>query len=72
MPYSEAIGFIAKVALNRKKKCRSKRSPANLNDWIDVGVYGKPAKGKKQGKLLAIRRERIRKKDSTYTFTVKE
>jgi len=43
-----------------------------LNDWIDVGVYGKPADGKKQGKLLAIRRERIRKKDSTYTFMVKE
>ena len=49
-----------------------RETPEKLNDWIDVGVYGKPADGKKQGKLLAIRRERIRKKDSTYTFTVKE
>ncbi|OIN61019.1 M1 family aminopeptidase [Arsenicibacter rosenii] len=46
--------------------------PVTLNDWIDVGVYGRPADGKEQGKLLAIRREKMKKKDSTYTFVVKE
>ncbi|WP_234734909.1 ABC transporter permease/M1 family aminopeptidase [Tellurirhabdus bombi] len=47
-------------------------TPIALNDWIDVGVYGKPADGKKLGKLLAIRRERIRNKTGKYTFLVKE
>ncbi|TAE30038.1 MAG: hypothetical protein EAZ91_11365 [Cytophagales bacterium] len=49
-----------------------RETPARLNDWIDVGVYGKPATGKKQGKLLAVRRERFNKKEGTYTFRVKE
>ena len=46
--------------------------PTKLNDLIDVGVYGKPAEGKKQGKLLVVRRERMRQKDGKYTFIVKE
>lgn len=49
-----------------------RETPTKLNDLIDVGVYGKPADGKKQGKLLAIRRERMRQKDGKYTFVVKE
>ncbi len=40
------------------------------DDWIDVGVYGKPAPGKKQGDLLAVRREHIRQKTGKYTFVV--
>ena len=46
--------------------------PIPLNDWIDVGVYGKPADGKEQGKLLAIRREKMRNPKGTYTFVVNE
>jgi hypothetical protein len=46
--------------------------PIPLNDWIDVGVYGKPADGKEQGKLLAIRREKMKSPKGTYTFTVAE
>ncbi|MFD2932935.1 ABC transporter permease/M1 family aminopeptidase [Spirosoma flavum] len=49
-----------------------RETPTKLNDLIDVGVYGKPAKGKKQGKLLVVRRERMRQKDGKYTFVVKE
>ncbi|UFH55783.1 M1 family aminopeptidase [Spirosoma sp. KNUC1025] len=49
-----------------------RETPTKLNDLIDVGVYGKPAEGKKQGKLLAIRRERMRQKDGKYTFVVRE
>ncbi|WP_420148286.1 M1 family aminopeptidase [Spirosoma sp.] len=49
-----------------------RETPTKLNDLIDVGVYGKPAEGKKQGKLLAVRRERMRQKDGKYTFVVKE
>lgn len=49
-----------------------RETPTRLDDWIDVGVYGKPINGKKLGKLLAVRRERINKKEGKYTFTVKE
>lgn len=49
-----------------------RETAVKLNDLIDVGVYGKPAEGKKQGKLLAVRRERMRQKNGKYTFTVKE
>ncbi|GAB4044535.1 M1 family aminopeptidase [Spirosoma jeollabukense] len=49
-----------------------RETPTKLNDLIDVGVYGKPAEGKKQGKLLAVRRERMRQKNGKYTFVVKQ
>lgn len=49
-----------------------RETPTTLNDLIDVGVYGKPAEGKKQGKLLAVRRERMKQKAGSYTFIVKE
>ena len=47
-------------------------TPLPLNDLIDVGVYGKPAPGKKIGKLLAIRRLRMKSKTGTYAFMVNE
>ena len=49
-----------------------RETPTKLNDLIDVGVYGKPVEGKKQGKLIAVRRERMRQKSGKYTFVVKE
>ncbi|MBO0937274.1 hypothetical protein J2I47_12020 [Fibrella sp. HMF5335] len=47
-------------------------TPLPLNDLIDVGVYGKPAPGKKIGKLLAIRRLRMKAKTGTYAFVVNQ
>ncbi|HEX9957989.1 MAG TPA: M1 family aminopeptidase, partial [Fibrella sp.] len=49
-----------------------RETPLPLNDLIDVGVYGKPAEGKKIGKLLAIQRTRMKAKTGTYSFLVKE
>ena len=49
-----------------------RETPVKLNDWIDVGVYGKPAEGKKQGVLLTSRREHFRQKAGTYSFVVKD
>ncbi len=43
-----------------------------INDWIEVGVLGKPAEGMKKGKMLAQRRVLISKKENTYTFVVDE
>ncbi|WP_435355108.1 M1 family aminopeptidase [Emticicia sp. SJ17W-69] len=41
-----------------------------INDWIDVGVYGKDAKG--QDKLLYLQKRKISKKENTFTIIVKE
>ncbi|MEZ0542924.1 M1 family aminopeptidase [Fibrella arboris] len=49
-----------------------RETPLPLNDLIDVGVYGKPADGKKIGKLLAMQRTRMKAKTGTYSFVVKE
>lgn len=49
-----------------------RETPVKLDDWIDVGVYGKPAEGKKQGVLLTNRREHFRRKTGTYSFVVKD
>lgn len=49
-----------------------RETPLPLNDLIDVGVYGKPAEGKKIGKLLAIQRTRMKTKTGTYSFVVNE
>lgn len=49
-----------------------RETPIKLDDWIDVGVYGKPADGKKQGRLLTSRREHFRQKNGTYSFVVNE
>lgn len=44
--------------------------PIAINDWIDVGVYGKDAKG--QDKLLYLQKRKISKKENTFTIIVKE
>ncbi len=41
-----------------------------VNDWIDIGVYGKDEKGK--DKLIYLKKHRITEKEHTYTIVVKE
>jgi ABC-2 type transport system permease protein len=43
-----------------------------VDDWIDIGAFAKPEKGKKYGKTLYRQREHITQQKSTYTFTVDE
>jgi hypothetical protein len=45
---------------------------AQLNDWIEVGVFAKPAEGKKYGKALQLRRVKLNSKENTFTFLTKE
>ncbi len=40
-----------------------------INDWIDVGVYGKDKKG--EDKLLYLKKHKVDKKDNTFTIIVK-
>ena len=44
--------------------------PIKLNEWIDVGVYGKDAKG--EDKLLYLKKHHFTKKDNTLKIKVKE
>jgi hypothetical protein len=41
-----------------------------MNDWIDVGVYGKDAEG--NDKLIYLKKHRFNKKEQTLKLTVKE
>ncbi|HPH18788.1 MAG TPA: hypothetical protein PLE32_08425, partial [Haliscomenobacter sp.] len=47
-----------------------KEKEANVADWIEIGAFAKPEKGKKYGKTLYRQRVFINKKDNTFTFEV--
>jgi len=41
-----------------------------VNDWIEIGAFAKPPKGKKYGETLYRERVLMKSGESTYTFTV--
>lgn len=43
-------------------------TPIPINDWIDIGIYGKGEEGKE--KLIYLRKHKITKKENTYTILV--
>jgi ABC-2 type transport system permease protein len=43
-----------------------------VDDWIDIGAFAKPEKGKKYGKTLYRQRVHMTQARSTHTFTVDE
>jgi ABC-2 type transport system permease protein len=43
-----------------------------LDDWIEIGAFAKPEKGKKYGKTLYRQRLHLTSTKSTQTFTVDE
>jgi len=43
-----------------------------VNDWIEIGAFAKPPKGKKYGKTLYRERVLMKSGPGTYTFTVDE
>ncbi|MBL8230034.1 MAG: hypothetical protein JNL98_16215 [Bryobacterales bacterium] len=43
-----------------------------INDWIEIGAFAKPPKGKKYGATLHRERVRITKPANTFRFTVKD
>jgi aminopeptidase N len=49
-----------------------RETKAVLDDWIEVGVFSEPAKGKKYGIPIEIRKIRMRDKENTFVFTTKE
>ncbi len=43
-----------------------------VDDWIEIGAFAAPAKGKKYGKVLYRDKVHMTKPGGTYTFTVNE
>jgi hypothetical protein len=71
------VGDEWQVTVNtRSEKYRAdtlgKETPAVLQDYIDIGVFGEAQKGRKLGKPLAMRRVKIARASNTYTFSVRE
>jgi ABC-2 type transport system permease protein len=52
-----------------KADAKGNETEVPVDDWIDIGAFAKPEKGKKYGDTLYRDRVHITKKDSTYTFT---
>lgn len=50
---------------------REERLP-NLADWVEIGVFGKAEKGKKHGKLLLTRYEKITQSDNEFVLITDE
>jgi hypothetical protein len=49
-----------------------RETPAELVDWIDVGVFAEPEEGKKYGKALEVKRVKITHKEQVFTFFTNE
>ncbi len=45
-------------------------TPVPVNDWIDIGIYGKNDKGK--DKLIYLKKHKIKQKENTFTIMVHE
>jgi ABC-2 type transport system permease protein len=65
--------FEVTLTLNSEKfraDSSGNQAPIKLNEWIDVGVYGKDAKG--EDKLLYLKKHYFTKKDNILKIKVKE
>jgi ABC-2 type transport system permease protein len=52
-----------------KADAKGNETEVPVNDYVDIGAFAKPAKGKKYGDTLYRERVHITQKDSTFTFT---
>jgi ABC-2 type transport system permease protein len=55
-----------------KSDAKGNETEVPMNDWIDIGAFAKPEKGRKYGKTLYRDRVHIANNKSTYTFTTAE
>jgi aminopeptidase N len=55
-----------------KADAKGHETEVPLNDWIDIGAFAKPEKGRRYGRTLYRDRVHIAQTHSTYTFTVSE
>jgi aminopeptidase N len=52
-----------------KADAKGNETEVPVNDWIDIGAFAKPAKGKQYGDTLYRERVHIAQKTSTFSFT---
>lgn len=52
-----------------KADAKGNETEVPVDDWIDIGAFAKPAKGKKYGDTLYRQRMHITQRHSTFTFT---
>jgi ABC-2 type transport system permease protein len=55
-----------------KADAKGNETEVPMDDWIDIGAFAKPEKGRKYGKTLYRDRVHIANSKSTYTFTTAE
>jgi len=55
-----------------KADAKGNETEVSLDDWIEIGAFAKPEKGRKYGRTLYRDRVHIAQTRSTYTFTVSE
>jgi len=55
-----------------KADAKGEEREVPVNDWIEIGAFAKPPKGKKYGKTLYRGRVLMKSGEGTYTFTVDE
>lgn len=55
-----------------KADAKGNESEVAMNDWVEIGAFAKPEKGKKYGKTLHRERIRMTEPKRTFTFTVDE
>ena len=52
-----------------KADAKGNETEVPVNDWIDIGAFAKPERGKQYGDTLYRERMHITQRDSTFTFT---
>ncbi|MGA2981444.1 MAG: M1 family aminopeptidase [Terriglobales bacterium] len=55
-----------------KADAKGNETEVAMDDWIDIGAFAKPEKGRKYGKTLYRERVHIANNKSSYTFTTAE
>jgi ABC-type transport system involved in multi-copper enzyme maturation permease subunit len=55
-----------------KADAKGNETEVAMDDWIDIGAFAKPEKGRKYGKTLYRDRVHVANNKSTYTFTTAE
>ena len=55
-----------------KADAKGNETEVAMNDWIDIGAFAKPEKGRKYGKTLYRDRVHVANNKSTYSFTTAE
>jgi hypothetical protein len=55
-----------------KADAKGNETEVPVNDWIDIGAFAKPEKGRKYGRTLYRERLHLAQTRSTHTFTVDE